>query len=1199
MLSLVLQAALESPLSPANEAASFRLPPGFVAELVVAEPAAQKIVDVAFDDSGRMWAITASEYPLDGNEDPRAAELYARGGRDQVLVFDTPWADGPQTPRVFADGLAMPMAILPWKSGALVGHGPEILFLDDTDGDGRADRREVVLSGFGIQDSHLMPHRFVRAPGNWILVAQGAFNSSRVRTKDGEEVVFEQCKLARFRPDGSAFEVLGHGLNNIWGIVLDRRGETWIQEANDLGYPLVPFFEHASYPGIGDHKHRPYSPWQPALADFPMGGTGLSGLARAEDRDGFPPPWRGRFFVANPITNKVQSIEVTRAGDLDRLTLAQPLVETDDTWFRPVAIHFGPDGALYVVDWYNAIISHNEVPRSDPRRDKQRTRVWRIRHETQPRRAPVDVAKLPTAELVAHLDAESTWEARAAWHQIVERDARELVEALRALLRDNGARTETRILASWVLDELGASDETTLAAFANVHDSAKVTEVLRVLGRSNEHSSLLALLVRCRELLPLRARLARIQALAARLEGPLDASFRGLLECVPPPPSGAGPLAAYAAFERSVIRAALEHARAPRFVEAASRDTQTWNHELDEGRALYALALGGAREDGAHDDHGGVRLLARVLARLSREPVAEELALLSAHLDVPEARTTFETLLADPMRRERVIDELVARGAAGAPSPELVAHVVRALASVEPSSTDAAKDRAVRVAKAWRAPELAPAMERLANADSEPLGRRAEALAALVEQGRPPLALCAELARAALPGEPLQRTAIVGLATLGTADAAQALFESWRALPPVLKRDALRTLARNDAGAQALLGALERDEVDARELEPALVERLRAVGAESAAFARLERELAERATAVLVCTGGNDDGLDINLELAPPFTLEAWVALAEPISNADGLLGRAGDADFNFADGRFRFYAGPALGDRAIARRKIEPETWTHVAVTCDADGNVVLYQNGEAESAGTLSPDARFTGLDVARTTPGEGTVGRLAEWRLWSRAKTAAELGRDYRLRTAALAAPGARDGLVRSYSAAADFAPLAGEARIERTLDGPPILDADAARALEARFERARSLAALGGDAASGRAVFERTCLVCHSVAKQGAALGPPLDGSAHRGTEALLRAIVTPSAAVESGYRLLLVETQEGERLDGLLARQDEREIVLRRQGREDLVLAREAIASLGFDRLSVMPDGLLDGLSDDDVAALFAYLATLR
>ena len=111
---------------------------------------------------GDVWALTAVEYPVDGNEVPTAIELYRNGGRDRVLVFDTPTAAGVQTPRTFADGLAIPLAVLPTSNGVLVGQGPDILRLRDLDHDGVADRREVVLTGFGIQDSHLMPHRFTR-----------------------------------------------------------------------------------------------------------------------------------------------------------------------------------------------------------------------------------------------------------------------------------------------------------------------------------------------------------------------------------------------------------------------------------------------------------------------------------------------------------------------------------------------------------------------------------------------------------------------------------------------------------------------------------------------------------------------------------------------------------------------------------------------------------------------------------------------------------------------------------------------------------------------------------------------------------------------------------------------------------------------------------------------------------------------------
>ncbi len=348
-LALIAALGQESPLTAEEERERFSLAPGFTAELVAADPDVSKIVDISFDDAGRMWAVTAVEYPVDANETPEAAEIYQGGGRDRVLVFDTPCAPGRQVPRTFADGLAIPLAVLPTSDGVLVGQGPDILRLRDTDGDGKADQREVVLTGFGIQDSHLMPHRFMRFPGDWIVTAQGAFNYSRVETRSGDVVPFDQTKMARFKPDGSVFEVIGWGLNNIWGIVLDRRGRVFIQEANDLGYPVVPFHLYASYPGIGMHKAKPYSPWQPPLSDFTMGGTGLSGLAHGE-AGGFPAPWNQLFFVANPITSRVQTVRYDEAGE--RLQKLGPLLTSEDEWFRPIAIHFGPDGCLYVVDWY-------------------------------------------------------------------------------------------------------------------------------------------------------------------------------------------------------------------------------------------------------------------------------------------------------------------------------------------------------------------------------------------------------------------------------------------------------------------------------------------------------------------------------------------------------------------------------------------------------------------------------------------------------------------------------------------------------------------------------------------------------------------------------------------------------------------------------------------------------------------------------
>src|SRR5882762_911755 len=278
-----------SPLTPEEERAAFVLPPGFEIELVASESdGVGKFVTVDWDTQGRLWSMTALEYPVDANESPEVArELYASRAKDKVLVFErdasAPTGYSPK-PRVFADGLAIPLGILPYKNGVYVQHGSDIVFLSDTDGDGKADKREVILSGFGVQDSHLFPHQFTRAPGNWIWMAQGAFNYGKVRTTKGGEVKFDQTRMARFRYDGSEFDITSQGPCNIWGLVLTSEGEAWIQEANDYGYPVMPFHAYANYPGCSDAQFKSYAPEFPGTApDFQMGGTGLSGLALSDE----------------------------------------------------------------------------------------------------------------------------------------------------------------------------------------------------------------------------------------------------------------------------------------------------------------------------------------------------------------------------------------------------------------------------------------------------------------------------------------------------------------------------------------------------------------------------------------------------------------------------------------------------------------------------------------------------------------------------------------------------------------------------------------------------------------------------------------------------------------------------------------------------------------------------------------------------
>jgi hypothetical protein len=181
-------------------------------------------------------------------------------------------------------------------------------------------------------------------------MAQGAFNYGKVKTTTGQEQQFDQTRMAKFRHDGSDFDITSQGPCNIWGLALTAEGEAWIQEANDYGYPVMPFHEYANYPGCSDAQFKSYAPEFPGTAtDFAMGGTGLSGLALS-DKTGWPEPYAAVMYVANPITRKIQAIRITRHEEHDgwryRYQKLPDFVQSGDEWFRPVALRLGPDGCL-------------------------------------------------------------------------------------------------------------------------------------------------------------------------------------------------------------------------------------------------------------------------------------------------------------------------------------------------------------------------------------------------------------------------------------------------------------------------------------------------------------------------------------------------------------------------------------------------------------------------------------------------------------------------------------------------------------------------------------------------------------------------------------------------------------------------------------------------------------------------------------
>ena len=467
--------------TPEAQLRGFTVPEGFVVELVASEKdGVINPIDLTFDDAGRLWTNTAGMYPLDPN--PKASwgetlkymdnpdmqwaderfrtikEMYQgkQNGTDKILIIEDP-TSAPKPATVWADGMTIPQSFLPYKNGAFIAHGSEMLFLEDTDNDGKADKWNTVLSGFGYTDTHTMSHLLVRAPGGWVHYAHGALNKGNVVTvKTGETDRVDYAKTGRFSLDGGAHDVLVAGLNNIWGHTLRGNGQWFGSEANDHGHSVTPMEPGTGYKGIGNAKIRSYQPQLTPPHKFRVGGTGLSGLAFADDTaEGFPAKWRDLAFLANPISCKINVVRVVRNPDGTVTSeLLEDFLDSKDDWFRPVNMQFGPDGCLYVADFYNKIISHNEVAREHPDRDKTHGRIWRIRYTGAKPPKTINFYTLPAEQLPAQLKSPILWAKRAAWHQIVDRSAKQLAPAVAAICGDESQDETTRILALWSLEGL-------------------------------------------------------------------------------------------------------------------------------------------------------------------------------------------------------------------------------------------------------------------------------------------------------------------------------------------------------------------------------------------------------------------------------------------------------------------------------------------------------------------------------------------------------------------------------------------------------------------------------------------------------------------------------------------------------------------------------------------------------------------------
>jgi uncharacterized protein len=462
------------PFTAAESMKFIQVPAGFSLELFASEPDIVKPISFTFDERGRMWVIEAINYP----NDVRNGEA----GDDRIKIAEDTDGDGKADKfTIFADRLNLPTSLAFANGGVVVAAAPHMLFLKDTDGDGKADVRQILSTGWGIRDTHAGPSNLQYGPDNYIWGSVGY--SGYEGEMNGKKLQFTQGTY-RFKPDGTGFEYVTMSTNNTWGLGFTENFDVFGSTANNdpSFFVAIPnrFFEgvqglppaRGSGPGYQSaaqfyqaHYTTPYI----RQVDVFGGYTAASGHFFYTARS-FPKEYWNRIaFITEPTAHLVGQgiIESQGAGFVTRD--GWNLLSGAEEWVAPVHAQVGPDGAVWVSDWYNFIAQHNPTPMGytngkgnayeQPLRDHTRGRIYRVVYKHAAPRKKRSLSASDRAGLLEALSADNMFWRLHAQRLLVERGQKDVVPQLVALVRnktvDEAGTNGGAFHALWTLQGLG------------------------------------------------------------------------------------------------------------------------------------------------------------------------------------------------------------------------------------------------------------------------------------------------------------------------------------------------------------------------------------------------------------------------------------------------------------------------------------------------------------------------------------------------------------------------------------------------------------------------------------------------------------------------------------------------------------------------------------------------------------------------
>jgi putative membrane-bound dehydrogenase-like protein len=483
---------MQKPLDPEESRRHAITPEGFRIELFASEPLlVGKPLAFAFDADGGVYVAESVDYPNDLVEPAKEDPATPVEGHDRIVKLTDTDGDGRADKRdAFVENLSIPTSMLAHDGGLIVVMAPNTWYFKDTDGDGRADVRTLLFTGWGTGDTHAGPSNLTWGHDGWVY---GMVGYSGFAGKVGDEGLQFGAGFYRFKPDGGQLEFLRSTNNNSWGFGFSEEGLVFGSTAN--GNPS----EHMPLPNRVYERVRGWSATTlrgiagtPEMELAPkVGGAGAVAIRQVDHHGHFTAAaghrlytaraypreyWNRTAFVCEPTGHIVATFQLMPQGAAFRSRMAWDLVASDDEWTAPIQAEIGPDGQVWVIDWYNFIVQHNPTPAGfetgkrgayvTPLRDKTHGRIWRVVHASAPSTARKSLAGASADELVAALTDDNMFWRERAQRKLVERavsrpdGGRDVVPALIKLVENSSVDAiglnPGAIHAIWTLRQLGA-----------------------------------------------------------------------------------------------------------------------------------------------------------------------------------------------------------------------------------------------------------------------------------------------------------------------------------------------------------------------------------------------------------------------------------------------------------------------------------------------------------------------------------------------------------------------------------------------------------------------------------------------------------------------------------------------------------------------------------------------------------------------